>query len=320
MPIEKLQIISDFIIYCLCPLLVILDFSYSTLDFDAVFKLCEKWWRTLKAIPVQKIIALLPEKVTEIFRAMYGKKHISIHCLSRSCISSILAMSIVFFLLNAFDLSGLGDNNAFEQLSRAYNVLGEKLGISPFFVFFTSLVLNLCIDYISLLETRWILSRIGKANVTRTCFLTLIDYLFTTSFWVITFYISIRIINFLIGNEAIPFFRIDSALDIVFFPFAFASQIATTGSIANESGVPIGHIIALLSVSTYFTSIIFYIFSIATIFLRISDRLIDRLSNLLLNYSQKKVPRPLTLLGIILAAISKAAVVIVKGIAYLNKT
>lgn len=312
MNLEKLAIIRDVISYCFCPLLIALDFSYSALKFNSVFQLCEKWWRTLDSISIGMVIGQLPEKVTQIFEIMYGKNHLTWRCFYRSIISSLLAMSFVFFFLNAVDLVTQAANNAYEQIFTAYQMLGKRLGLSAFPVFCISMGLNLIVDYCSLLETRLVLSRIGKGGILRTFILTIIDYSFTTVLWVVSFFSLVKITNFVMGSDVVPFVKIDSFLDVIFFPYIYTLEYLRVGTIARGSGIPIGHLIGLLSLSTYFTSLVFYVFSLGSIILRIFDWTRIRVADALLNYSKKKTPGPLLLLSIALGVLSQALVAILK--------
>lgn len=309
---EIIEAIRDVVLYCLCPLLVILDFSYGALKFGKVFILCEKWWESLSSLQIRRIVSLLPERITQIFVAMYGKKHFSLICIYRSIISSILAMSLVFFFLNLIDISGIGTKNVFRHIEDALVKLGARLNLSPILIFAVILLLNFIVDYFSLLETRWILSRIKKARVFRTITLSITDYICTTLIWVISFYSLVIITNSFADKEVIPFVKMNSVIDALFFPFVFSIEYMKMGGIGSGHGIPIGHLIGLLALSTYFTSLLFYVFAFLSIVFRSAESLRVRTANVLLKYSKKRIPRPLSLLAIILGVISQGTAAIAK--------
>lgn len=304
--IELTNSIRDVIIFCVTPFLIVIDLSYRALDLRRVFSMCEEWWCTLADFDIGEVIALLPDRITRIFAAMYWSRHLSWHCLSRSVISSIFAMSCAFCLINAVDLSGLGAGNAFAQVLSACRVLGDRLEASALLVFILPFMLNLLVDYVSLLETRLVLSRVGHATVTRTVILTFIDYSITTLLWSLTFWMLISFVNLIYGSTMIPFVEIDSPFDFLFFPFVYASEYIRDGSIASGQGVPVGHLIGIFSLSTYFTSAVFYLFSVLTVALRLFEALRRRALGLLEYYLEKQRPGPLGVVGLLLAIVAQA--------------
>lgn len=124
-------------------------------------------------------------------------------------------MSLMFFFLNLIDISGIGTKNVLHHTKDALIKLGSRLSLSPILIFVVLLVLNFIVDYFSLLETRWILSRIKKVGVFRTITLTVIDYTCTTLLWVVSFYSLVLITNSFSTYFTSFFFYIFAFLSIV---------------------------------------------------------------------------------------------------------
>jgi len=312
MDLDLIETIANVVTYAVCPVLILVDLSFTVLDFKGVFEFCEKWWKKLDSIPLTKVIAWLPTGVTRVFSIMYGERHLSIKCFIRSVISSLVAMLLVFLVSNGIDLSGLGANNALQHLVNAFTILGSRLSTSPWLIFAIVICSHLLIDYISLLETRFILSLVGKGGVVRTLILTILDYLASTLIWVGGFYSLVLLGNSIGGQGSVPFAKIQHWSNVVFFPFSIAYERFSEGSIASNKGVPVGHIYGLLTYSTYFTSLVFYFFAISSISLRSVKGLRDRVVGLLRNYTQKRDPKPLTVLALFLGALSLGGVKVLK--------
>jgi len=145
-------------------------------------------------------------------------------------------------------------------------------------------ILNLLVDYASLLETRFVLAHVGTTSVARTLVLTILDYIVTTLLWIVPFWLLVATTNHFYGKTVVPFVDLRSVADILLFPFVYGIEYVVMGSIASGQGVPVGHLIGLLSFSTYFTSAVFYIFSSTTIVLRTFDALRSRVVGLLEHY------------------------------------
>ncbi len=315
MDIKKIEALSDLIFYGICPFIVLLDFSYLGLrkDMNFVFDICIKWWRSLEELPTSKIIGLLPKKITEIFNAVYGVRHFSLKCAFRSIICSILAMFFMGTIVNIVDLSGIGSHNILYYIQLTAKEIGARSGIHPVFVVFLVIFVNLIVDYFSLLETRWVLSYAVKASAIRTIALTLIDYVFTTLLWGLGFALFVNVFNLFSGNIAIPFpDYVNSIGDIALLPLLIFLEWLNHGAIASNKGVAIGQFVLLFGGSTYFTSIIFYLFSITSLNLKVFNNLSEKAVGVLKYYSREKSPRPLILAAAILGALSKLSVALIK--------
>ena len=115
------------------------------------------------------------------------------------------------------------------------------------------LVSNLLIDYFSLLETRWILSRIEPQSTARTIGLAVADYIITTGIWVVGFWILIQLIETYGGGNVPTPETIEGPFSALLLPFAITWEWLRGGAVASGKGVAVGHIIAVFGGSTYFT-------------------------------------------------------------------
>jgi hypothetical protein len=83
-----------------------------------------------------------------LFDSCFGRNHLSLHCMLRSALWSLLAVSALWIIFGAE--ASLG--------TRAGDVL-------PFWqVVLIALVINLVADYVSLLETRWLLTQVHRVR------------------------------------------------------------------------------------------------------------------------------------------------------------
>ncbi|HOC43235.1 MAG TPA: hypothetical protein PKJ99_09520 [Thermoanaerobaculales bacterium] len=316
---ETANLIRNFVVGCVMPFFLAIDVSSRALHLKRVLSICETWWLTLDDIELEQVISELPKQITSVFRAMYWEKHLSWHCLSRSVVSSLLAMSVVFVGLNVVDLSGIGAGSAYAQSINACTLLSSRLGVSPWLVFLVPFLLNLVIDYVSLLETRFVLSRTTRTSAWWTVLLTVADYAATTLLWSGSFLALVYATNTLVGSEVIPFVTVASVWDLLFFPFVYAGEYIRMGSIASGKGVPVGHLIGLFAFSTYFTSAVFYVFSGTTLLLRLVEGTRKRILGLLEYYIEKEKPGPIGLVGVLVAALTQMFASIIELIEHVQK-
>ena len=83
-----------------------------------------------------------------LFDSVFSENHLSLKCLIRSVIASLIAVMAIWLLMGNADLIGLR--------------MQSNLSLGWFLV--TALVVNVIADYISLLETRWLLGRIPRST------------------------------------------------------------------------------------------------------------------------------------------------------------
>jgi len=106
-------------------------------------------------------------KYCRAFDQVFGIRHFSIKCFIRSCLVSILSVSIFYIIfsnvMGLYDPSGrISDDLSFQK------------------ALFFGLFLNLIPDYISLFQTRYILYKFKEYNkLTAQTFILFLDFLFT---------------------------------------------------------------------------------------------------------------------------------------------
>jgi hypothetical protein len=109
----------------------------------------------LSNVEVGKKIAPWPETFVTVFDRVFGKKYLSWKCFWRSCVASLAMATIsATVMLNTH----VTDDPTFSMLS------GSVVG---WLLVFISIVIGMCmIDFLSLLETRWLLGRMGRYKQT----------------------------------------------------------------------------------------------------------------------------------------------------------
>ncbi len=177
----------------------------------------------LKESNTMGLIGTSQNAINGLFEGIYGEKHISSRCLAFSSVSSILAISIVCIFLPEIALQSL------------------KMGIPTL----VGLILfNLMVDYISLIETRYVLSRNMKRKRDAVWY-AFFDIFISAFIFSFTYIIGMMILS--IGfSEA---YNIDD-ITLIF-----------------EEGADVVWIILFLS--TFFTSLMFYVFLMSSVLIRI---------------------------------------------------
>ncbi|MEM9910243.1 MAG: hypothetical protein AAF922_05610 [Pseudomonadota bacterium] len=83
---------------------------------------------------------------TRLFDAVFGAHHLSFRCFLRSALASLLAVCLIWLMMGSAETIGLR--------------LQSDLGLGAVLVI--GLAINVLADYLSLLETRWLLSRMPR--------------------------------------------------------------------------------------------------------------------------------------------------------------
>lgn len=182
----------------------------------------------LKSATTLELIHASQIAINNLFERIYGKKHYSLKCFKFSCVSSILAISIVSIVFPSAALQA------------------EQLGL---FIVFALIIFNLFVDYLSLIETRYVLSR----NISRK----------RDAAWYAFF--DIFISAFIFGFT----YRIST----------FVALLYLDGDIHNRNysdllddimvGSGASFVWIVLFLSTFFTSVLFYMFLLSSLIIRI---------------------------------------------------
>jgi len=206
---------------------------------DAKRKVAD-WIKSIATKSVSQTVVESPRWFVEAFDRIFGDRHLTLRCFSRSCVASILAVSVMAIVSVVLNPSSW----------HLYFSLKGIRGI--FIILLCASILNLVLDYISLLETRLILRRVAHAGTKKLIVFLVLDVIITGG---IFFYGVGWILSML--------WRVTGDPESNFFGFLL---VFVTGWIFDD---PL-YIGSIFFYSTYFTSVWFYLFvasSIATKFL-----------------------------------------------------
>ena len=225
----------------------------------------------LTAGSVKDMIDDVPSVFQVVFDKVFGERHLTWTCFYRSCFASLLAVGLV--------LAGW-----FATRPEARALAGEPAFIRSvlWLVFFTGL-LNFIPDYLSLLETRFVLKRWAGRWRTRTLLLS--DAVFTAaiSFLVISFSMSLVYGSGVIldagGATDAGSMRVDvrtvalgsawdQFVDMATFQEEYGaialSVMASDEGVSGEVPIPVG----VFFYSAFITSVWLWLFALATLVLR----------------------------------------------------
>jgi hypothetical protein len=138
----------------------------------------------------KKKINTFPEYFISIFDSIFGDKHFSIKCIMRSCFSSLLSLLLIcLFQISISEIP--------EYDKEAYIIL-------PIYIFFLGILINFIPDYISLLETRYLISLVSKKKPKNIIFILIFFDIFLSTiiiFFGIQLYNSLKYIFHVIPDE-----------------------------------------------------------------------------------------------------------------------
>ncbi len=151
------------------------------------------------------------EHFCNAFDACFDKKHWSFRCFRRSAVVSLLSVFLLYLMFGKI-FGFLGDEN---------RMAGN---LSFMQILLLGAVLNIIPDYLSLLETRWLLKRFSEVHSFWTQFSVLIlDAIFTaTIIW-----LAINIFQIATGNESLSIIKMLAVFSIysVFFYSTFITSL-----------------------------------------------------------------------------------------------
>lgn len=190
--------------------------------------------KSIAAKSISQTIVESPQWFIETFDGVFGDRHLTWRCFQRSCVASMVAvfvMTVVWVVLNP---------------SSCQQFLLYK-GTDAFrMIFILALVFNLVPDYISLLETRWILRKVAQASMKELIILIVLDAILTG----VIFFSGVGIIILIYSVNTGEGIGVCTLLEVLNAFILF-----------RGSEIPIG----ILFYSTYFTSVWLYLFIAASI-------------------------------------------------------
>ncbi|MCZ6672373.1 MAG: hypothetical protein O7C75_05470 [Verrucomicrobia bacterium] len=124
----------------------------------------------LRDMPFREVLTGWPSSFAGVFDQLFGEHHLSIKCFLQSCVASVLSVATLTLIWGTVRPEQLRD--LFQIVSKSPYDIG--------LLFLLVASLNLIPDYISLLETRWILRWLATSNsVPRTLALLVVDLVVT---------------------------------------------------------------------------------------------------------------------------------------------
>lgn len=199
-------------------------------------RICADRIKSIAAKSISQTIVESPQWFIEAFDRIFGDRHLTWRCFLRSCVASmvsVVVMTIVWVFLDPISW----------QKFLSYNGEGA-IGMILVFAF----VLNLVPDYISLLETRWVLRIITHTDIKELIVLLVLDVLITGGIFFCGVVVVILIYCVSSGD-----WRTLAELPEIFLILFILFQWAYV--------VPFG----IFFYSTYFTSVWLYLFIAASI-------------------------------------------------------
>jgi len=143
-----------------------------------------KWLHNLQ---IEGLLSNWPAQFAALFDSIFGKRHLSWRCFVRSCIASLVSVVLAVFLFVLF---------------LRIKIDKELLGLTPF-VLFLAVIFNFIPDYLSLLESRYVIQWMSKHNSTiRILILIVFDLIATAIIWFVSAIIVLNVINYAINLYA----------------------------------------------------------------------------------------------------------------------
>ena len=200
--------------------------------------------RWMKNLDPAGTLATWPETFAAVFDRVFGERHLSWKCFLRSCIASIVAVIIVTLLW-----AGLrpGEFTAFLQ--------GEEIAFMLFIILLFAGIINLIPDYLSLLESRYVIRwMIDKQSQVPTFAFLAIDFVATGAIGLIAHFVFLVLTPW--GFSAAEFFSI------------FQEHVLPLS--ASVSGEPAG---GIWFYSTFFTSVWVWLYALSGLTVKLAQYL-----------------------------------------------
>jgi hypothetical protein len=133
----------------------------------------------LKSFNLSQWLKQWPDRSVKLFDEVFGEKHLSVRCIVFSSLFSIFAVLALFFLL--LFISG-------KSVSEWWAYWEPVPPIRIFFGVFFPILLNVITDYVALIETRYVINKIGGGgSAVRIVIFVVLDILATTIIYILSF-------------------------------------------------------------------------------------------------------------------------------------
>ena len=190
----------------------------------------------LYSLEIGVSLSLWSTHFSHAFDTLFGKKHLSLTCFLRSSIASIFAAILSFIVY---------------LVIRPENVLSKEFFDIIKMLFLAIITINIVMDYVSLLETRWIIKLIGNnPNTINIFYLLILDLILTSLIFTIFFILLFPLFTFVFLGEMVSWQQ-----TISMFPSVIKNNIFFLGPPPAELGI--------LFYSTFFTSFWVYLYALS---------------------------------------------------------
>ena len=270
------------------------------------------WLRGLDPAAIGRSVQEWPTHFAALFDWVFGKKHLSWRCFFRSSIASLIAFVICTFI---YLQAAPGELDAsFERFGRG---LGDELGIPGSLAATLALlgiaaIANLLPDYVSLLETRWVIGRMGRTpSLLGQWGWLAVDFVATGVIFVLFFLLVLAGSRWLFPEVQWLFPEVQSWEWVVYRPGPSKSfleaVVSTVSSLARWSGLgatdePFLRFFGVPVWTTYFTSVWVWLYFLAQFLMRLALPL--RRTVGFLKYALPVEQQPLRAVGVVMASVA----------------
>lgn len=161
----------------ICGVIALFSYAESVTKLEAKRKVA----RWLQNLQIEGSLSNWPAQFGAVFDGVFGKRHFSLRCFWRSCVASIISVAVMVTLMKSLSPAG---------------ILPGLGSIVYFFV-----VWNLFPDYLSLLETRYVIKWLSKKDSRIVVLVLLIvDFIITSLIWQVWFISSTVVYMYVVLN------------------------------------------------------------------------------------------------------------------------
>jgi hypothetical protein len=188
-----------------------------------------------------------PVMFVQVFDKLFGRRHLSWHCFWRSAVASVASVLVVTLLWGALRPEELREFVSAEGIAAVVAI-----------VFAGGAIINVLPDYVSLLETRFVIGRISGRNTLGVGMLLLMDFVASAAIFLIP-YAAFRVLTSYGESGDLPsetLRTIVSDLPVYILPLRAKAESAPDG---------------IFLYSTFFTSAWVWLYAISGLALRVSE-------------------------------------------------
>jgi hypothetical protein len=267
-------VISSFLVFAR-----LIDEVLSRRKIHQLKELAVKWWVSISDLNFTKINLKVADWITTFFNKIYGKKHLSRRCFFYSILSSFIFLVIITTLYLALTYYHIPED--IRPPVPWGNLL--KTMVSLLLIF---LMYNIIPGYISLIQTRYILSKSNKFGIIYFYLFIVLDFVLTRLIFLVWFSIFWFFTDVFMGR-AINFERIiyESKLIII---FPLKPIFVSYGNFEFDLFYSIFLEISILS--AHLTSLIFYLLFVTTLIIKMTSKVNRLFSYVLEKLSETKTP------------------------------